>query len=472
MFVVANTSSVQKLDPDVITNFLDFQALGLIYDTLVQFNAKLQIVPDLATSWSYSDGNKVLTLQLRKGVSFDDGTPFTSADVVASIDRAVAPKTADASSSFLATMKKIVAVGPYSVKFELSRPDTSVLDGLTSANFSMLSTKAIDAGTLAKTPDGTGPYTFVSWTPNSSFVIAANPHYWGGKVTLPQIEIKTIPSEQSIASALEANSVQLGLLTEPQVAEHLPSSITVQKVLDLSYRALMLQDKTGPLANLDNRLALSCAINRQQVVASALLGQGEVVGPVPLGPYAQPTPAVCPSQNITQAKAYLAKAGDPSGFSFTAMTSDDLDATSADQATAVQSALAQAGIKMQIQNLAGNAYIQDWLKGKFEAAFAENGADPNPYVMYGRYFGPSPNLGVPAGYSSAALQKLIVASDVAATPAAAATANAALNRYLTANAVWIWLFDSYDYAAVSSHVHGFTLPPDRDLKSLAFSTVS
>src|SRR5580700_1645756 len=257
-FVVANTSSIQKLDPDVITNFLDFQALGLIYDTLVQFNAKLQIVPDLATSWAYSNGNKVLTLQLRKGVTFDDGTSFTSADVVASIDRAVAPKTADASSSFLATMKKIVAVGPYSVKFELSRPDTSVLDGLTSANFSMLSTKAIDAGTLAKTPDGTGPYTFVSWTPNSSFVIAANPHYWGGKVTLPQIEIKTIPSEQSIASALEANSVQLGLLTQPQVAEHLPGSIKVQKVLDLSYRALMLQDKTGPLANLDNRLALSC----------------------------------------------------------------------------------------------------------------------------------------------------------------------------------------------------------------------
>ena len=43
---------------------------------------------------------------------------------------------------------------------------------------------------------------------------------------------------------------------------------------------------------------------------------------------------------------------------------------------------------MNIQNLASNAYIQDWLKGKFQAAFAENGADPNPYVMYGRYFGP------------------------------------------------------------------------------------
>jgi peptide/nickel transport system substrate-binding protein len=58
--VVADTSSVQKLDPDIVTNFLDFQALGLIYDQLVQYNGSLQLVPDLATKWTYSDGNKLL----------------------------------------------------------------------------------------------------------------------------------------------------------------------------------------------------------------------------------------------------------------------------------------------------------------------------------------------------------------------------------------------------------------------------
>jgi peptide/nickel transport system substrate-binding protein len=472
-FVVANTSSIQKLDPDVITNFLDFQALGLIYDTLVQYNANLQLTPDLATSWKFSDGNRVLTFQLRKGVTFTDGTTFTSADVVASLARVQNPKTADASASFISTVKKVVPAGSYAVKLELSRPDTSILDGLTSINLAMLSTKAITAGTLSKTPDGTGPFQYVSWTPNSSFTVAANPKYWGGKVTLAQIEIKTIPSEQSIASALQAHSVQLGLLTEPQVTQHLPSSFTVQKVLDLSYRALMLQDKTGPLANVDNRLALGCALNRQQVVSSAILGQGRVVGPVPLGPFASvPISKVCPTPSLTQAKSYLSKAGDASGFSFTAITSTDLDPTSSAQAIAVQSQLKQAGITMNIQNLASNEYIQDWLKGKFQAAFAENGADPNPYVMYGRYFGPGANLGVPAGYSNPALQKIVVAADSAATPAASSKAFSALSGYLTANAVWVWLFDSYDYAALAPGVKGFTLPPNRDLQSLKFTTFS
>ena len=88
--MVGDTSSVQKLDPDIVTNFLDFQALGLVYDQLVQYNAQLQLVPDLATHWAYSDGNTLLTFQLRKGVTFDDGSTFTSANVVASLDRAIA----------------------------------------------------------------------------------------------------------------------------------------------------------------------------------------------------------------------------------------------------------------------------------------------------------------------------------------------------------------------------------------------
>jgi peptide/nickel transport system substrate-binding protein len=471
--IFANTSSVQKLDPDVVTNFVDFQALHLIYDTLVTYNNKLQVTPDLATSWSFSNGGKTITFQLRKGVQFTDGTTFTSANVVASLNRVKDPKTADAASSFIASVTKIVPAGTYTVKLLLSHPDASVLNGLTSLNLAMLSTKSIAAGTLSKTPVGTGPYEFVSWVPNNSFTVKANPGWWGGKVTVPQVEIKTIPNEQSIASALEAGTVQIGLMTQPQITEHLPSSIDVQKVLDLSYRALMLQDRTGPLANLYNRLAMACALNRQAVLTSSVLGQGKIIGPVPIGPFtSNPISAVCPTQNISRAKSYLQKAGNPSGFTFTALTSTDLDATSSAQAIAVQSQLKQAGITMNIQNLASNAYIQDWLKGAFQAAFAENDADPNPYTMYGRYFAPGANLGIPSGYSSASLQRILTKGDSVTTPSAAAAQFKTLSTYLTANAVWLWLFDGYVYGAVTSNVHGFTLPPTRELNSIAKATVS
>ena len=110
-FVIGTVNSVQKLDPDIVTNFLDFEALGLIYNTLVQENSNLQIVPDLATSWAFSNGNKTLTLHLRQNVKFDDGSTMTSADVVASLNRAEATATADPSASFIGSVTNIAASG-------------------------------------------------------------------------------------------------------------------------------------------------------------------------------------------------------------------------------------------------------------------------------------------------------------------------------------------------------------------------
>ena len=125
----------------------------------------------------------------------------------------------------------------------------------------------------------------------------------------------------------------------------------------------------------------------------------------------------------------------------------------------MQSDLAKVGIKMNIQNLAENAYIQDWLKGNFQAAFAWNGADPNPYTMYGRYFGTGANLGVPAGYSSPQLQKLLAAGDTATGAAAQKNLWSSFSKQLTSNAVWIWLFTGLDYAVTTPSVHGFALAP-------------
>ena len=183
---------------------------------------------------------------------------------------------------------------------------------------------------------------------------------------------------------------------------------------------------------------------------------------------------MCPNTNVTAAKKYLRAAGDPSGFTFTAITSVALDPTSSAQAIAAQSELAQAGIKMNIQNLAGDAYIQDWLKGTFQAAFAWNGADPDPYTMYGRYFGKGADLGVPAGYSSPALQNLLLAGDESSSAAAQQKYYSQLSANLTGNAVWVWLFTSYDYAVVGHGVSGFNFFPSLSdsLQTLSSTSVS
>lgn len=470
---VASTSSVQKLDPQIATNFVDFQALGLVYQPLITLNAQFQITPDLATSWAFSNGNKTLTFHLRPGVTFDDGSKLTSADVKASLERVLNPKTGAVAASNISTVIAVSDPAPDTVVLTLAHPDFSILYGLTTINVAILPAKAISAGTIASHPDGTGPFKFVSWAPGNSLTLAKNPHYWGGAPSIGQVVFRAIADEQSIASALQAGTVQIGLLNQPQVVKTLTGTgLTVDKELGLSYRALMLQDRHGPLANANARLAIACALNRNNILSNAALGEGKVIGPVPLGPYAgNPTAQTCGTQNVTQAKQDLSKAGMPGGFSFTAMISNELDATSQAQAVTAQSDLAKVGIHMSIQNVAQNDYIQRWLKGDFQAAFAENGANPDPYTMYGRYFGTGANLGIPAGYASPALANMLTQADEAASAATRAQLNQQIISYLQDNAVWVWLFDGYNYTVLSSNVHGFTPLPDGQLTALAQTTL-
>ena len=471
--VVANTSSVQKLNPAVMTNFLDFQALGLIYQPLVTLGHSLQVQPALATSWHVGDGGRTLTFALRHGVTFDDGAPFTSADVKATMQYLVKPSTGAAAASYLASVKSVSTPSRYTAVFHLAHPDSSLLDGLTSENLAILPAKAIAAKSLASKPDGTGPYTYSSYSPNNTFVVARNPKYWGPTPKIAHITFRTINSEQSIASAMQAGTVQVGLLTEPQTIQQLQGqSITVDKQLDLNYRSLMLQAK-GPLANTDARLAIQCAIDRRAVLQASVLGGGKVIGPVPQGPFASDaTAGTCASQNLTQARAYLAKAGMPKGFQFTVLTSEELDGTSTAQATTIQNQLAKVGIKMSIDNVAGSQYIQQWLKGKFQGALAENGASPSPYIMYGRYFGQGASLAIPAGYSSPTLKSLLAKADESGSQAAQSKLYGQFTGQLTDNAVWVWLFNAYDYYALSSHVQGFQPLPSGQLTGLATASVS
>jgi len=225
----------------------------------------------------------------------------------------------------------------------------------------------------------------------------------------------------------------------------------------------------------NNRRAIACAVNRQAVIKDAVFGQGRAIGPVPLGPYApKPVSALCSTPNLAKARSFLKAAGDPKGFSFTAITSTAIDPTDTAQSIAVQSELAQVGITMHIDNLANDAYIQDWLAHDFQAAFAWNGAYPDPYTMYSRYFGPGANLGGPAGYSSPTLQKLIVDGDESSSPALRAKYYSEFQANLTSNAVWVWLFTSYDYAVIGHNVHGVNyLPSYTDsLHSLATASIS
>lgn len=470
--VVGRTADVDKLDPHLATAFQTIQTLDLIYGTIVQLTPSLDIVPGLATSWKFSNNARTLTLRLRAGVHFHDGSAFDSQDVKASLSRIVNPKNGAVGRSNLADIWRIVAPGPRTVVIRLRNPDVPLLAALADVNTAILSSADIASGSFLKKPNGTGPFKFSNWTPGQSVNLVKNPSYWGNKVQLDGVQFRVIPDESSVLSAVKSGNVQMGLISDPLVARQAGSSLTVFRTPSLSYHVLQLNARHEPLNDVNVRLAIQCAVDRKEVLDSAALGEGRVVGPITSPAYrSDPNDRPCPTRNLTKAKQYLTKSGHSSVTIHTIVETGEY-ATAVNEAQSLQAQLSKVGITLDLQTLDANAYVKRWLAADFDAAVALNGGRVDPDTMYNRYFTSKGNLNTVAGYSSKKLDDLFAQGRATSDVAVRRPIYKKLSETLEDNAVWIWLFSSYDYRITSKNVHNFLAMPNGSLQYLRQTRLS
>jgi peptide/nickel transport system substrate-binding protein len=471
--VAGITSDADTLFPWKATQFQAVAIVETIYGTLTELDDKLNVVPGLAESWKSSDDGTTLTLTLRAGVTFHDGKGFSSADVKFSLDKIREEATAAVAAASLASIEEVQAPDPQTVVLKLKNADAAILAGLASVNLAMLSKDDTEAS-LGKTPNGTGPFAFKDRKPNESITLAANPGYWGDKPKLATVEFRIIPDETSIVAALQSGNVQLAVLDDPLVAKSAAGGgITVTKTPQLAYHVLQLNARHAPLDNVKVRLAIACAIDRQQVLDTAALGEGAVTGPITSPAYgSDPTARPCPTRDVAKAKTLLAEAGHADGVTIKTIVSQGEYATSVNEAQNLQAQLKDAGITLELEVMEIGGYVDKWLAADFDAAVAFNGGRPDPDTMYGRYFTSTGNLNKVAGYSSPELDQLFAEGKTTTDAPKRKDIYAQISRHLEDNAVWVWMFSGYAYTATTADVSGFIPMPNRSLQYLRTTSVN
>lgn len=453
--VVGITLDIDKLDPQGATSFATVRALGLVYGSLVEVGPKLDVRPGLAASWRFNDAGTSLTLHIRKNVKFQDGTPFTPADVKASIERILDPATKAAARANISTIKAVTVSG-WDVILDLTIPNVAILAALDGVNMAMLSAKDIKAGTIGKTVNGTGPFKFVSWEPGQSVKLAKNPTYWQKAPKLDTVTFRIIPSESSILSALNAGSVQFSVITDPLIAKQVGSNLTKYSTPSLAYMALQLNAKKAPLDNVNVRLAIQCAISRQEVVKTAQSGEGTVIGPITSPAYRSDiNDRPCPNADIAKAKKYLDAAGFANGLTIKSMVAPSQFATASAVAQSLKAQLAKAGITLDLELVDDSTFVSRWLAADFATAIANNGGRIDPDTMYTRYFTSTGNLNKVAGYSSPTLDALFAKGKSSGNVTTRKLAYKLISEELENNAVWVWLFSPYEYRVASKNLIGF-----------------
>ena len=296
-----------------------------INEPLLRYTADRKIEPLLATSYEVADigAETYCTFHLREGVRFHNGAPFTANDVKYTFDKLLDPKTASPNASLFSFVKEVGVIDPLTVRFVTQGAGAPLIGYLASAKGTGIIPAGSDMDALRTHPIGTGPFEFLEWTPGDHITLVRNSDYWqAGAPYLDKVICRFIPDQAASLAALRAGNVDLVDLMVGENALQIENDPAL-KVISGSQnlvQILAMNNSRPPFDNVLVRRAICYAINRAEIIAATDLKPewGSPIGShmTPLSPYYVDLVGRYP-YDPDKARALLAQAGYPNGFSTT-----------------------------------------------------------------------------------------------------------------------------------------------------------
>ena len=271
----------------------------VLFDQHAPQNSLDNIVPDLATSWTWGADGKRLTFVLRQGVSWHDGKPFTAEDVKCTWDL-LAGKAADnlklnSRKGWYVNVESVTPNGPYEVTFTLKAPQPALL-GLIASGFTPVYPCHVPARVMRTNPIGTGPFKFVEFIANVGIKVTRNPNYWKpGLPYLDGIEYTIVPNRSTAMLAFVAGKFDMTFpyeITVPLVRDvktQMPTAIC--EIAPMNVAANVLMNPVPPFDDIAVRRAVAMALDRRAFVDILTDGKGDIgtaMLPGPEGRWALP----------------------------------------------------------------------------------------------------------------------------------------------------------------------------------------
>jgi len=452
-------------DPHTTTLGSDIQILEQVYEGLARLDPKsLKIVPALAASWTTSDDGLVWTFKLRPGVTFHDGRKLSASDVKYSLDRILNPATKAMFFSDLEPIDKVSTPDAQTVTVDLKRPYSILTTLLASPPFTAIVPNG-SGGSLSAKPNGTGPYSFTAQVPKTSVSLKAYPEYWAGKAKTKDLLFQVVPDQSALISALVSGQVDFITTVPMEQVKKLQSNDRVQLI---RYESAWV-DEIGfntakkPFRDVRVRQAVALTLDKAAIAKAATFGLGKAADTM-VAVSSYEIAVKVPSRDLSRAKALLAEAGYPSGFSFDFAP---CGGTAFPQMTRageeIASELRAIGLTAKVTSQEPGVWVNSVVnEHSFDATICGlvNGLDPDERSY--RYF-TSQGSNNFSQYKNAQVDNLLNQGRIEGDP------NKRLSLYnqawqiLVDEAPWIALYQYPGLMAASPKVSGFVTTPNSDL---------
>ena len=304
----------EGVNPITMIDLVTYNVCAQVFEYLVRSASDLSIQPQLATEWSGSDDGTEWTFKLREGVKWQDGSAFTSADVVSTMDKLVEA----GNSALTGTLSKggTSATDDLTVVFKLDKPNGHcpylVSSDNTQSQITPVAWTVKD--NLKPGVGGTGPWKLDSLDVKTGAKYSRNDSWWGGTTPLDTVEFIFIEDTAAQVAAVASGEADgCTTITADQGAVLLNDpNMNIVELKSAAHRQLWMRCDKGAVMDPKVRQAIAWTMDRQKMIDKALGGHGTVANDqviFSLYPYFDEAAAEQRTQDIDKAKALLAEAG-------------------------------------------------------------------------------------------------------------------------------------------------------------------
>lgn len=383
--VVGIQQDIDSLDPHKATAAGTKEILFNIFEGLVKPDENGNLMNAVASDYTISDDGLVYTFTLRENVKFHNGETVTAQDVKYSLERVSGLLDGTALMSTMSTIQSVDIIDEKTVQVTVGSANTELIYSFTAAIIPEGSGEDESAD-----PIGTGPFSFVSYTPQEGIVVAKNADYWqAGLPYLDEVNFKIVNSPDTALLDLQGGSIDIyPYLTDSQASE-LQGSFQILSAPSDVVQALYLNNDKEPLNNVKVRQAICYALDKDGVNDFVSGGNGTVISSAMLPTlkdyYVDLNDTYGTGANVEEAKKLLAEAGYPDGFDLEITVPSNYE-FHMQTAEVVEQQLQAVGINATINPVEWSTWLDECYNGrKYQATISGITCDMTPGYLLNRF---------------------------------------------------------------------------------------
>lgn len=449
-------SEPDNLDP-YLSAAADTEAvMNNVFEGLMRFDEKGEILPQLATDYSVSEDGLTYTFDIRTNVSFHNGEPMTVEDVLYSYQKLAGLNGSEALSSKFNTVTGIDKVDEDTLSFTLSSPTASFLSTLIEP------VVPTDYTMQTSSPVGTGPFAFTSYTPGEKIVLDRNENYYDETrmPSIDQIEFRIMTDENSILMGLKSGDLDIAQVLSMSVPA-VEKDFTINSFPQNMVQIFALNLDVKPFDDIRVRHAINYAVDKDLIINGVVGGYGSKLytnaSPVMAYWYNDLSQNEPYPYNIEEAKRLLAEAGYANGFETTIKVPSNYQ-THIDTAQVLSDMLSKVGITLNIELIEWGQWLETvYTGGNYETTIIGLAGKLDPHEIFVRYESSYPKNFY--HFKNKDYDELIATALRETDPVKRASLYKEAQQFLADEAVAVYIMDPHFIVASKPNLKGYTPYP-------------